>query len=122
MKAFGAFRLDTVSHCLWRADERARITPKAFDVLRYLIEHADRLVTQDELLESLWGGTFVNPEGLRKYIVEVRRALGDRSDDPEFIRTFPKRGYQFITPVTGDYPVTRFDPRAQPHGNMVGRQ
>ena len=80
MKAFGRFRLDTVNHCLWCGDERAQLTPKAFDVLRYSIEHADRLVTQDELLEALWPETYVNPEGIRKYILEIRKVLSDRSD------------------------------------------
>ena len=102
MKAFGPFRLDTVNHCLWRANERAPLTPKAFDVLRYLVEHADRLVTQDELLEALWPETYVNPEGIRKYILEIRKVLGDRSEKPAFIETFPKRGYQFVAPVTDD--------------------
>src|SRR5467141_374218 len=54
MKVFQPFRLDTVNHCLWRAEERVRLTPRAFDVLRYLVEHAERLVTQDEILEALW--------------------------------------------------------------------
>jgi DNA-binding winged helix-turn-helix (wHTH) protein len=121
MKAFGPFRLDTVNHCLWRADERAPLTPKAFDILRYLVEHADRLVTQDELLQALWPETYVNPEGIRKYILEIRKALGDRSDQPAFIGTFPKRGYQFVAPVTDDRKVARLDPAAQPPGNMVGR-
>src|SRR6266404_6455988 len=48
MKTFQPFRLDTVNHCLWRAEERVRLAPRAFDVLRYLVEHAERLVTQDE--------------------------------------------------------------------------
>jgi DNA-binding winged helix-turn-helix (wHTH) protein/tetratricopeptide (TPR) repeat protein len=122
MKTFGHFRLDTVNHCLWRDDERAPLTPKAFDVLRYLIEHADRLVTQDELLEALWPDTYVNPEGIRKYILEIRKALGDRSDQPAFIGTFPKRGYQFVAPVTDAHQAARLDPAAQFPGNMVGRQ
>jgi DNA-binding response OmpR family regulator len=52
MKVFQPFRLDTVNHCLWRADERVPLTPKAFDVPRYLVEHAGRLVAQDEILEE----------------------------------------------------------------------
>ena len=102
MIAFGPFRLDTVNHCLWRGEERASITPKAFDVLRYLVEHADRLVTQEELLEALWPETYVNPEGIRKYILEIRKVLGDRPDQPAFIETLPKRGYQFVAPVTDE--------------------
>ena len=58
MKVFQPFRLDTVNHCLWHAEERVRLTPRAFDVLRYLVEHTERLVTQDEILEALW------PEGI----------------------------------------------------------
>src|SRR4051812_9968059 len=46
MKCFGPFRLDTMNHCLWREEERMSVTPKAFDVLRFLVERADRLVTQ----------------------------------------------------------------------------
>src|SRR5947199_6297099 len=107
MKQFHSFRLDIVNHCLWRGEDRVLLTPKAFDVLRYLIEHADRLVTQDELLEALWPDTYVNPEGIRKYILEIRKALGDRSDQPEFIGTFPKRGYQFLAPLADTREVAR---------------
>jgi DNA-binding winged helix-turn-helix (wHTH) protein len=57
MKVFQPFRLDTVNHCLWHAEERVPLTPKAFDVLRYLVEHAERLVTQDEILEAIWPET-----------------------------------------------------------------
>ena len=90
MKLFGPFRLDTLNHCLWRAAERMPLTPKAFDVLRYLVERADRLVTQDEILEGLWPETYVNPEGVRKYILEIRKVLGDQSRQPLFIATVPK--------------------------------
>src|SRR5215468_5966659 len=99
MKEFRSFRLDTVNHRLWRGQERVSVTPKAFDLLRYLVEHNDRLVTQGEILEALWPETHVNPEVVKKYILEIRKALGDRSDQPTFIETFPKRGYQFVAPV-----------------------
>jgi DNA-binding winged helix-turn-helix (wHTH) protein len=52
MKRFQGFRVDTTNHCLWRGDERVSVIPKAFDLLRYLVDHADRLVTQDEILEA----------------------------------------------------------------------
>jgi DNA-binding winged helix-turn-helix (wHTH) protein/tetratricopeptide (TPR) repeat protein len=122
MKGFGSFRLDAVNHCLWRGKDRAPLTPKAFDVLRYLVEHADRLVTQDELLEALWPETYINPEGIRKYILEVRKVLGDRSSAPGFIETFPKRGYQFIAAVTDDRTVARVDSAAKLSDKIVGRQ
>jgi DNA-binding winged helix-turn-helix (wHTH) protein/tetratricopeptide (TPR) repeat protein len=122
MKAFGPFRLDAVNHCLWRGDERSPLTPKAFDILRYLVEHADRLVAQDELLEALWAETYVNPEGLRKYILEIRKVLGDQPHQPVFIETVPKRGYQFIALVTDDAKAARLSPVVQPTENIVGQE
>jgi DNA-binding winged helix-turn-helix (wHTH) protein len=98
-KLFPPFRLDPANQCLWRDDARIAMAPKAFDVLRYLVENAGRLVTQKELLDSLWPETFVQPEILRKYILDIRKALGDPPKAPLFIETFPKRGYQFIAPV-----------------------
>ncbi|HTF64763.1 MAG TPA: winged helix-turn-helix domain-containing protein [Edaphobacter sp.] len=99
MKSFKAFRLDTSNHLLWRNGDRVPLAPKAFDVLAYLVEHAGRVVTQDEIFEALWSETYVNPEILRKYILEIRKALGDRPDNPDFIETFPRRGYRFVAPV-----------------------
>ena len=99
MKQFHEFRLDITNQCLWRGEERLSLAPKAFDLLRYLVDHANRLVTQEEILEALWTDTFVNPEVVKKYILGIRKVLGDRHDQPEFIRTFPKRGYQFVAPI-----------------------
>ena len=100
MKQFHSFRLDIVNHCLWRGEDRVLLTPKAFDVLRYLVEHSDRLVTQDEILEALWPETYVNPEVIKKYILGIRKALGDHHNKPEFIETFPRRGYQFVASIS----------------------
>jgi TolB-like protein/DNA-binding winged helix-turn-helix (wHTH) protein/predicted Zn-dependent protease len=99
MKLFKGFRLDIENHILWRDGERVPIAPKSFDFLAYLVEHAGSVVTQDEILGALWSETYVNPEVLRKYILEIRKTLGDRPDEPEFIETLPKRGYRFIAPV-----------------------
>jgi len=91
--------MDTANHLLWRNGDRVPLAPKAFDVLAYLVEHAGQVVAQDEILEALWSATYVNSEVLRKCIVEVRKSLGDRPDNPEFIETLPKRGYRFVAPV-----------------------
>jgi TolB-like protein/DNA-binding winged helix-turn-helix (wHTH) protein/Tfp pilus assembly protein PilF len=99
MKLFKTFRLDTANYLLWRNGDRVPLAPKAFDILAYLVEHAGQLVTQDEILEALWSETYVNPEILRKYILEIRKTLGDSPDNPEFIETLPKRGYRFVAPV-----------------------
>jgi DNA-binding winged helix-turn-helix (wHTH) protein/tetratricopeptide (TPR) repeat protein len=99
MKSFQAFRLDEVNQCLWRGDTRVSLMPKPFAVLRYLVEHAGRLVTHDELLTAIWPETYVQPEVLRRYILEIRRALSDQAGGPRFVETLPKRGYKFIAPV-----------------------
>jgi predicted ATPase/DNA-binding winged helix-turn-helix (wHTH) protein len=120
MKEFPPFRLDPGNQCLWRRtetadDERIRLTPKAFAVLQYLVEHAGRLVTHDELIEAVWRETYVQPEVLKSHIFDVRRALGDRAKEPRFIETLARRGYQFIAAVREG---TAADPAALPlrHG------
>ena len=102
MRASRRFHLDTANQCLVRGRERVAIPPKPYDILRYLVENPGRLVTQDELLDKLWPETSVNPELVRKYIVDIRKILGDRPDKPEFIETVPKRGYRFIAPVVDE--------------------
>jgi predicted ATPase/DNA-binding winged helix-turn-helix (wHTH) protein len=104
MKEFAQFRLDTVNQCLWRhmdtgADERILLTPKAFAVLRHLVEHAGRLMTLNELLDAAWPDTHVEPAVLNNQILNIRNVLGDHAKSPVFIETVPRRGYRFIAPV-----------------------
>src|SRR5438128_3536802 len=104
MKEFPPFRLDTVNQCLFRGDgvaeERMLLAPKAFDVLRYLVEHPGRLVAHEELLDALWPKTYVQPEVLKSHITAIRAVLGDDARKPMFIETMSRRGYRFIAPVT----------------------
>src|SRR5260370_40963852 len=122
MKVFQPFRLDTVNHCLWRAEERVRLTPRAFDVLRYLVEHADRLVAQDEILEALWPETYVNPEVIKKYVLGIRKVLGDQPGKPVFVATFPRRGYQFIALVRDESAPSSPEPTSLGTKTVVGRE
>jgi predicted ATPase len=122
MRRFRSFRLDTANQCLWRGEARVDVTPKGFDVLRYLVEHAGRLVTREEILEALWPDTYVNPEGLRKYIQEIRKVLGDRPDKPEFIETLPKRGYRFVAPIIEEGIATPLDLPSHEATMIVGRE
>jgi predicted ATPase/DNA-binding winged helix-turn-helix (wHTH) protein len=103
MKSFLSFRLDESNQCLWRGDTRLALMPKPFAVLCYLVNHAGRLVTHEELLAAIWPKTFVQREVLRRYVLEIRRALGDQAEKPRFVETVPKRGYRFIAAVT-EYP------------------
>jgi DNA-binding winged helix-turn-helix (wHTH) protein len=75
MKSFRAFRLDTANQCLWRGQERVAVTPKAYDLLRYLIENPGRLVTQDEFLEKLWPQIYVNPELIERCFSQLHREV-----------------------------------------------
>src|SRR5215475_9338316 len=96
---FDDFRLDPDNACLWRGAQRVALTPKAFDVLHYLVTHPDRLVTKDTLLEAVWPETAVSDVVVRIAIGELRRALGDTAQAPQFIATVPRRGYRFVAPV-----------------------
>ena len=121
MRSFEPFRLDVANQCLWRGEARVRLMPKPFAVLQYLVEHPGRLVTHDQLLAAIWPQTYVQPEVLRRYILEIRRALGDRAEAPRFVRTFPKRGYEFIAPVVDDsVPATLESTRGA--SRLVGRE
>ena len=99
MKQFGCFRLDTGNECLWREEEQIALPPRPFMVLRYLVEHPGRLITHDELLDALWPETYVQPQVLRTYMLELRKLLGDDAAEPRFIQTVPKRGYTFVAAV-----------------------
>src|SRR5215472_4034218 len=121
MRRFGSFRLDATNQCLWQGDQRRSLAPKAFDVLRYLVEHPGRLVTQDEILDALWPETYVNPELVKKYILGIRKVLGDRPNQPAFIETIPKRGYQFVAPVSEERSDGHPEFDSQPLKRMVGR-
>jgi predicted ATPase/DNA-binding winged helix-turn-helix (wHTH) protein len=125
MKAFFPFRFDTANQCLWRRgdtgqEERVLLTPKAFAVLDHLVENAGRLVTHEELLEAVWPDTVVEPQAVKRYIVAVRSALGDRPKNSLFIETIPKRGYRFIAPVSE--PVASSSAvSGRPAQDLVGR-
>ena len=97
------------------------LVPKAFNVLRYLVEHPGRLVTQDEILGALWPETYVNPEVIKKYILGIRKVLGDQHDKPEFIETLPKRGYQFVAAVSDEVVAGPQGPATEITKKMVGR-
>ncbi len=99
MKQFDSFRLDTSNECLWNSGVQIALPPKPFAILRYLVENPGRLITHDELLDALWPETYVQPQVLRTYMLELRKVLGDDAGAPRFIQTLPKRGYCFVAAV-----------------------
>jgi predicted ATPase len=100
MRQFERFGLDTANQCLLHNGAAIEMAPKPFAVLRYMVENPGRLITHDELLDALWPETYVQPQVLRTYVLELRKVLGDDAGQPRFIQTLPKRGYRFVAPVT----------------------
>src|SRR4029453_19292581 len=121
MKSFLSFRLDEVNQCLWKGQRRIALMPKPFAVLSYLVNHAGRLVTHDELLNAIWPDTYVQPEVLRRYVLEIRRVLGDSADHPRFVETVTKRGYRFVARVDDVISDLRYQDIANA-ASIVGRQ
>ncbi|MEJ2138968.1 MAG: winged helix-turn-helix domain-containing protein [Gammaproteobacteria bacterium] len=76
------------------------LQPKTMDVLVCLAAQPGQVVTRDELIDRVWAGTVVSDEPLTRCIHEIRRALGDHRDEPAYIKTIPKRGYQLVQAVT----------------------
>src|ERR1700728_5247478 len=97
---FGEFVLDTRRRTLSRADSSVSLTPRAFDVLLFLTQNPNRLVAKEELLQAVWGDTFVEEGNLTQYISHLRKALGDNSEDARLIVTIARKGYQFTADVT----------------------
>ena len=97
---FAQFVLDPARRTLSRADSPVSLTPKAFDVLFFLAQNPNRLVTKEELLQAVWGDTFVEEGNLTQYISHLRKALGDNSEDTRLIVTIARKGYQFTARVT----------------------
>src|SRR5690349_3349787 len=93
--SFGPFVLDSRKRTLSRADSPVFLTPKAFDVLLFLVQNPNRLVTKEELLRAVWGDTFVEEGNLTQYISHLRKALGDNSEDTRLIVTIARMRYQF---------------------------
>jgi len=98
---FEEFRLDAKSHRLFRREtgELVPLTPKAVEVLLFLVRHAGRVLSKDELLEAVWENSFVEESNLSQTIFVLRKTLGEDTKKPRFILTAPNRGYQFIAPV-----------------------
>src|SRR6266850_769610 len=97
---FGQFMLDPGRRTLSRANSLVSLTPKAFDVLLFLAQNPNRLVTKEELLQAVWGDTFVEEGNLTQYIYHLRKALGDNPEDARLIVTISRKGYQFTADVT----------------------
>src|SRR5882724_4866820 len=98
--AFGAFRLDHINECLWQDRRAISLRPKAFAVLKLLVQQPGLLVTKQQILDTVWPGTFVGDAVLKDNIRQLRDALCDDAASPTYIETAHRRGYRFIAKLT----------------------
>jgi len=101
---FGDFRFQLDTRQLWLRGEEVRLTPKAADVLKFLVSNAGTPVSKADLFASVWPDVAVTDDALTTCIQELRRVLGDDAKRPQFIETRHRRGYQFIAPVSRETP------------------
>jgi DNA-binding winged helix-turn-helix (wHTH) protein/tetratricopeptide (TPR) repeat protein len=98
---FGAFELHPSSGELRRHGDLVKLPPQPFKVLEALVRRGGEVVTREEIRERVWhGDTFVDfDQGLNFCIRQIREALGDNAESPQFVETLPRRGYRFVAPV-----------------------
>ena len=98
---FSGYQLDLAQQRLSGADGQSIALPgRAYDVLVFLIEHRERVVSKDELLKAVWPRTIVEENNLNQAVSTLRRALGDSRETPRCILTVAGRGYRFIADAT----------------------
>jgi len=112
---FGPFHLDARRRRLQRDGETVQITPKAFDILLALIECRGEVVDKNDLMKRIWPDSFVEDGNLTFNISVLRKALGERAGEHQYIVTVPGRGYQFVASVSILWPEsTQVDVRERP--------
>ena len=102
---FADFEIDLGQQELRRAGETIPVEPQVFDLLVHLVRHRDRIVSKDELFETIWQGRIVSEAALSSRINAARRAIGDNGNDQIFIKTLHKRGFRFVGELIDAPPV-----------------
>ena len=97
---FGEFILDQNSESLSRDGRKIPLKPQVYTALKYLLSRPEVLVTREALSEHIWSAQQVDFEsGLNTIIRQIRRALEDNAETPQYIETVPRKGYRFLAPV-----------------------
>ena len=94
--------IDTNRYLLERGGEAVHVQPQVFDVMSHLVEHRDRVVTKNELLDTVWGDRFVGESALTSRIKSARQLLGDDGITQSVIQTVHGRGYRWVADVDVD--------------------
>ncbi len=96
---FGDYALDPDRRELTRQAEAVAIGPKVFDLLLYLIQNREHVVSKDDLLEAVWSGRIVSESTLTSHINAVRKAVGDSGEEQRLVRTITRKGFRFVGEV-----------------------
>jgi DNA-binding winged helix-turn-helix (wHTH) protein len=97
--AFGPYVLDSRRGLLWHQGALVPLTPKVFELLATLVSSAGELLGKDELIRRVWSGTVVEENNLARHISTIRKTLGERPGQREYIATVPGAGYRFVAEV-----------------------
>jgi DNA-binding winged helix-turn-helix (wHTH) protein len=100
--SFKDFALDAERRELRARGTIVAIEPQVFDLLVYLIQNRNRVVSKDDLIASVWGGRIVSDSTLDSRINAVRKAIGDSGNQQELVRTIPRKGVRFVGDVQQD--------------------
>lgn len=117
MYEFGPFRYDADQRLLFRQGELVALPPKVLETLHVLLEHRGRIVDKSELMQLVWPETHVEEVGLARNISQLRKALGDDTEETSFIETIPRRGYRFV----GQTQIVASQPEPSPPAGGVKR-
>ena len=96
---FAEFEIDLSQQELRRRGEFIHIEPQVFDLIVHLVRNHDRIVSKDELIDTIWHGRIISEAALSSRVNAARRALGDNGNDQSLIRTQHKRGFRFVGQV-----------------------
>lgn len=96
---FGPFRLEPDEHLLRNGDQPLALAPKYFDLLVFLVQNSGRLLTKDQIMQTVWSGNFVEEANLTVAISAIRKTLAEKESGVQYIETVPKKGYRFTAGV-----------------------
>jgi TolB-like protein/Tfp pilus assembly protein PilF len=97
---FEQYALDTVRRELHRGADIVSVAPQVFDLLDYLIRNRERVVSKDDLINTIWNGRIVSDAALTTRLNVARSAIGDSGDEQRLIKTLPRKGFRFVGPVS----------------------
>src|SRR6201990_1124997 len=97
--SFGDCEIDVERRELRRAGSPVHVEPQVFDLLIYLVQNRDRVVSKDDLIASVWGGRIVSDSTLTSRVYAARKAIGDSGGTQTLIRTIARKGLRFVGDV-----------------------